>query len=189
MNRAFDARQRRILAWVAGGRCRQCGKCINDGFHADHIVPYSKGGATVTQNGQALCAVCNLKKGSKVQTKLRPWQLEALNKALQWLVGDRQDRRFLINAAPGAGKTIAACAIAQELIQRKEIDRVVVIAPRAEVVNQWADDFRRVAGRYMTKVTCREQDIEALNLDLCATWAAARRHAGIVQVCACAGYL
>ena len=28
-----------------------------------------------------MCA-CNLKKGSKVQTKLRPWQLEALNKAL-----------------------------------------------------------------------------------------------------------
>jgi superfamily II DNA or RNA helicase len=49
-----------------------------------------------------------LKKGSAVQTKLRPWQLEALNKALEWLVVDRQDRRFLINAAPGAGKTIAA---------------------------------------------------------------------------------
>ena len=75
MNRTFDARQRRILAWVAGGRCRQCGKSINDGFHADHIVPYSKGGTTITQNGQALCATCNLKKGSKVQTKLRPWQL------------------------------------------------------------------------------------------------------------------
>ena len=172
MNRTFDARQRRILAWVAGGKCRRCGKGINDGFRADHIVPYSKGGATITQNGQALCAACNLKKGSKVNTKLRPWQLEALNKALQWLVVDRQDRRFLINAAPGAGKTIAACAIAQELIRRNEIDRVVVIAPRAEVVNQWAEDFRRVTGQFMTKVTGREQDIEALNLDLCATWAA-----------------
>ena len=83
MNRTFDARQRRILAWVAGGKCRQCGKSINDGFHADHVVPFSKGGATITQNGQALCAACNLKKGSKVQTKLRPWQLEALNKALK----------------------------------------------------------------------------------------------------------
>ena len=107
-----------------------------------------------------------------MQTKLRPWQLEALNKALRWLVVDRQDRRFLINAAPGAGKTIAACAIAQELIQRNEIDRVVVIAPRVEVVNQWSDDFRRVTGRLTTKVTGRDQDIEALNLDLCATWAA-----------------
>jgi superfamily II DNA or RNA helicase len=173
MNRTFDARQRRILAWIAGGRkCRQFGKSIKGGIHGDHVVPFSKGGATITENGQALRAACNLKKGSTVQTKLRPWQLEALNKALRWLVADRQDRRFLINAAPGAGKTIAACAIAQELIQRNEIDRVVVIAPRVEVVNQWGDDFRRVTGRFMTKVTGRDQDIEALNLDLCATWAA-----------------
>jgi superfamily II DNA or RNA helicase len=172
VNRTFGARQRKILAWIAGGECRQCGKSINDGFHADHIVPFSNGGATITQNGQALCAACNLKKGSKVQTKLRPWQVEALNKALGWLVIDRKDRRFLINAAPGAGKTIAACAIAQELIERNEVDRVVVIAPLAEVVNQWADDYRRVTGRFMTKVTGRDQDIEALNLDLCATWTA-----------------
>jgi superfamily II DNA or RNA helicase len=172
MNRTFDARQRRILAWIAGGKCRQCGENIKDGLHADHVVPFSKGGATITENGQALCVACNLKKGSTVQTKLRPWQLEALNKALRWLVVDRQDRRFLINAAPGAGKTIATCAIAQELIQRNEIDRVIVIAPRVEVVNQWSDDFRRVTGRFMTKVTGRDQDIEALNLDLCATWAA-----------------
>jgi superfamily II DNA or RNA helicase len=172
VNRTFDVRQRRILAWIAGGKCRQCEKSIKDGFHADHIVPFSKGGATITQNGQALCAACNLTKGSKVHTRLRPWQLEALNKALRWLVIDRRDRRFLINAAPGAGKTIAACAIAQELIERNEIDRVVVIAPRVEVVNQWADDFRRVTGRFMTKVTGRDQDIETLNLDLCATWAA-----------------
>jgi superfamily II DNA or RNA helicase len=172
MNRIFDARQRRILAWVAGGKCRQCGESINNNFHADHVVPFSRGGPTITQNGQALCAACNLKKGSKVQTKLRPWQLEALNKALRWLVADRQDRRFLINAAPGAGKTIAACAIAQELIERNEIDRVVVIAPRAEVVNQWAEDFRRVTGRFMTKVTGRDQDVHTLNFNLCATWAA-----------------
>jgi superfamily II DNA or RNA helicase len=172
MNRIFGARQRKILAWVAGGKCRRCGKRIDQRFHADHVVPFSKGGATITQNGQALCASCNLKKGSKVQIKLRPWQVEALNKALGWLVVDRKDRRFLINAAPGAGKTIAACGIAQELITRNEIDRVIVIAPRAEVVNQWADDYRRVTGRFMTKVTGRDQDIEALNLDLCATWAA-----------------
>jgi superfamily II DNA or RNA helicase len=104
---------------------------------------------------------------------LRPWQTEALEKALHWLLEERQDRHFLINAAPGAGKTRAACAIARELIDRDEIDRVVVIAPRAEVVNQWADDFRRMTGRYMTKVTGRDQqDIESLGMDLCATWAA-----------------
>ncbi len=49
---------------------------------------------------------------------------------------------------------------------------MIVIAPRSEVVNQWAEDFRRTTGRYMTKVTARDGDIAAMNLDVCATWAA-----------------
>jgi superfamily II DNA or RNA helicase len=106
-----------------------------------------------------------------MQTKLRPWQVEALQKALQWLVVERKDRHFLINAAPGAGKTVAACAIAKALIDAHEIDRVVVVAPRAEVVNQWADDFRRTTGRFMTKVTGGDTDVESLQIDACATWA------------------
>ena len=62
------------------------------------------------------------------QLKLRPWQEEALAKAVNWLLKDRKDKHFLINAAPGAGKTIAACAIAQYMIEHNEIDRIIVIA-------------------------------------------------------------
>jgi superfamily II DNA or RNA helicase len=104
--------------------------------------------------------------------RLRPWQQSARDKALAWLLEERTDRHFLINAAPGAGKTIAACVIADELARLDEIDRVIVIAPRAEIVNQWADDFRRVTGRYMSKVTAADGDIAALHMDVCATWAA-----------------
>lgn len=101
--------------------------------------------------------------------KLRPWQGEALSKAMNWLTGSAGDKRFLINAAPGAGKTIAACTIAKSLIDADRIDRVVVIAPRVEVVRQWKDDFKLVTGRYMGKVTGGHEDIE---IDVCATWAA-----------------
>ena len=104
--------------------------------------------------------------------KLRPWQTEALQKSMKWLIDDRQDRHFLINAAPGAGKTIASCVIAETLIQKDEIDRVVVIAPRTEVVNQWARDYRLVTGRHMAKVTGQDGDLTTLNVDVCATWAA-----------------
>ena len=104
--------------------------------------------------------------------KLRPWQKLALEKAINWLTVVREDRHFLINAAPGAGKTLASSAIARELLQKGEIDRVVVIAPRGEVVNQWAEDFRRTTGRFMQKVTAADGDISAMNLDVCATWAA-----------------
>ena len=148
-----------------------CGEPLDPSFHADHIFPYSKGGLTVTSNGQALCPTCNLKKGSTV-TKLRPWQSEVLVKSVKWLLEDRCDRHFLINAAPGSGKTIAACAIARSLIDKGEIDRVIVIAPRKEVVNQWAKDFQLVVGKYMAKVTGRDGNINVLGTDICATWAA-----------------
>jgi superfamily II DNA or RNA helicase len=105
-------------------------------------------------------------------SKLRPWQQEALDKALKWLVEDRDDRHFLINAAPGAGKTLASCAIARALIERGEIERVIVIAPRAEVVNQWSDEFRQQTNRHMSKVTGRDGDVSAYGTDICATWAA-----------------
>lgn len=171
MRRRFSRAQRRLVAWVAAGKCQLCGTPLNNGFHADHVVAFARGGKTITSNGQALCGPCNLRKGTHM-IRLRPWQKEALEKAIRWLVEERADRHFLINAAPGAGKTIAACVIARALIERGEIDRVVVIAPRSEVVNQWATDFHQVTGRFMSKVTARDGDVGALGLDICATWSA-----------------
>lgn len=104
--------------------------------------------------------------------KLRPWQEQALDKSLEWLLTKRIDKHFLINAAPGAGKTIAACAIANALLGRNEIDRVVVIAPRSEVVNQWAAQFRLVTQRTMMKVTGADGNVGQYGVDVCATWAA-----------------
>jgi superfamily II DNA or RNA helicase len=125
--------------------------------------------------------------------KLRPWQDEAVKKALNWL-GDEGDRRiFLINAAPGAGKTIAACFIAKQLLDSGAIDRVVVIAPRREVVRQWAGDFRTVTGRAMLKITAAEEDVAELQLDVCATWSAVKglsdafadlcEHSNVLVIC------
>ena len=57
--------------------------------------------------------------------KLRDWQKKALAKAINWLLVERSELPFLVNAAPGAGKTIGACVIAQTLLNEDEIDRVV----------------------------------------------------------------
>ncbi|HZG45488.1 MAG TPA: DEAD/DEAH box helicase family protein [Allosphingosinicella sp.] len=100
---------------------------------------------------------------------LRPWQEKALRKSIKWLVDDGRDRHFLINAAPGAGKTIAATVIAKTLIDMGLVDRVIVIAPRSEVVNQWTKDFKTVTGRFMGKVTGADTQIE---YDVAATWSA-----------------
>lgn len=65
MKRGFSRLQKRILAWRAGGRCQGCSTVLDKSFHTDHVTSYSRGGATVTNNGQALCAPCNLIKGAK----------------------------------------------------------------------------------------------------------------------------
>jgi 5-methylcytosine-specific restriction endonuclease McrA len=64
MRRAFTSRQRRILLMIAGNLCQKCGEVLDASFHADHVHAHSRGGATVLNNGQALCATCNLKKGA-----------------------------------------------------------------------------------------------------------------------------
>ena len=115
---------------------------------------------------------------------LRAWQAEATAKALNWLVKTAGDRHFLINAAPGAGKTICASVIALKLIDLDEIERVIVIAPRSEVVKQWGEEFTFVTDRHMTKVTGSETEIEDYGVDLCATWAAIQGLLdGFQQVC------
>jgi 5-methylcytosine-specific restriction endonuclease McrA len=54
-----------VLALRAGGACERCGNRLGREFHADHVQPFSKGGATTLNNGQALCASCNLRKGAR----------------------------------------------------------------------------------------------------------------------------
>lgn len=118
------------------------------------------------------------------QINLRPWQAQAIKQALVWLVETKTDRHFLINAAPGAGKTICASVIAAQLMEKDEIDRVIVIAPRSEVVRQWADEFKIVTGRSMTKVTGAHGEIEDYGTDLCATWSAVQGlQDGFQKVC------
>ncbi|MGI8569501.1 MAG: HNH endonuclease [Methylocella sp.] len=35
-----------------------------DDWHADHRLPWSKGGKTTVENGQVSCTACNLSKGA-----------------------------------------------------------------------------------------------------------------------------
>ncbi len=65
MTRRFNKRQRNILLMKSGGLCAKCNISLNNSFHADHVIPFSKKGKTITDNGQSLCPKCNLKKGSK----------------------------------------------------------------------------------------------------------------------------
>jgi hypothetical protein len=68
-----DMPHRRVIpTWVKlevwkrdGGKCRECS--ATDELHFDHILPYSKGGTSITpENVQLLCARHNLQKHDKI---------------------------------------------------------------------------------------------------------------------------
>jgi superfamily II DNA or RNA helicase len=52
-------------------------------------------------------------------------------------------RDFLAVATPGAGKTTFALTVAAELLSRRVVDRVTVVAPTEHLKTQWADAAAR----------------------------------------------
>lgn len=65
---------------------------------------------------------------------LRPWQQQAL--AQYFENGTPQD--FLVHATPGAGKTRFAGELAQRLLAKRRIDRVLVVTPTDHLRTQWS---------------------------------------------------
>ena len=183
MGRLFNARQRMIIAFRAGGICEKCGvQLTKSNYHADHVIPWSRGGKTITSNGAALCATCNLKKGKNMKDNMREWQREALEKATESYVAG--NRNFVINAAPGAGKTYAAGLIAQHLIEQNLIDRVIVIAPRKKIVTQWTKMFSKLTDRIMMSLTGKYftvSDPKRIGQDVAATWQGIQTMADALQ--------
>jgi 5-methylcytosine-specific restriction endonuclease McrA len=66
-----DAAIRRCFDPVIGGiKCLSCGRLFAGrkglmSLHADHIIPWSKGGLTIWGNLQLLCGKCNIRKGNR----------------------------------------------------------------------------------------------------------------------------
>ena len=159
MKRFFNRFDRGILKRLAGNRCVECDMNLPEGFHADHIHPFSKGGKTSLKNGQALCPKCNIAKGDStmnIKTKFadevikyaniagRQWQLDGLRK-----LQISSDPSFVVHACPGAGKTRFATAAAVMLADLNRVENVVVIAPQAQVVSQWREALTNAGFKVM----------------------------------------
>lgn len=78
---------------------------------------------------------------------LRAWQQEALDTYFAAGEGALPHRDFLVSATPGAGKTTFALRLAAELLRRREIDRITVVAPTEHLKVQWADAAHRAGIR------------------------------------------
>ncbi len=71
-------------------------------------------------------------------TPLRAWQAGAMER---YFADNPQD--FLAVATPGAGKTTFALTVASELLARRVVDRVTVVAPTEHLKTQWAEAAER----------------------------------------------
>lgn len=123
--RLFDSKQRKIIHARAGGQCEAKRplwfRCKRPSEQADHIYPWSKGGATSITNGAALCQPCNGHKSAWVPTRTYIWRLERRrrryfpvdqDRKVNWSLADkpfqfdyRADQpRQRTPKAPGAGR-------------------------------------------------------------------------------------
>ena len=65
--RNFDDDQKAEIYAKDNGICQICSKKLSEyNWHADHKVPWIRGGKTVIENGQVLCVKCNLEKADKL---------------------------------------------------------------------------------------------------------------------------
>ena len=139
--RGFNGSERVELYERQDGKCAMCGNDLGQGWHADHIVPVVRDGATELANGQALCARCNLMKGAKPYRGLRVWQEKCL---AQWLATDSGPAAvpdFLVSACPGAGKTRLAGAVVEAELASGRANFVVVVVPTATMRRQWSSSL------------------------------------------------
>ena len=167
--RFFTKSQRDQIFHNSKGRCQICGTSISyQGFQADHIIPYSRGGKTEIKNGQALCQTCNLSKSNKMQIvknnyhnylptgfELRNWQEECIPKILNSIINQINlpndlINAFMLHAFPGTGKTLLSTLVAKFLIEEKFIDQVVICVPSRQLRRQMERDGREV-GLWLNK--------------------------------------
>lgn len=77
--RFFTYQQKRQLVAQAHGRCEHKSvvwrRCLRPGTDADHVIPWSRGGGTVIENGQLLCRKHNKTKSNYVPNAFYQWRL------------------------------------------------------------------------------------------------------------------
>lgn len=79
---------------------------------------------------------------------LRAWQRAAFEKYTA-----TQPRDFLAVATPGAGKTTFALTIAADLLHRRVVNRIVIVAPTEHLKVQWAEAAARMGISIVPELT------------------------------------
>lgn len=135
--RLTSKRLRGALFIAADGRCQSCGKELGAGWHADHLVPWSKTKRTNVHEMRALCPRCNLAKGAKMKRANRTFQDELIKRAEE--VAASGEKLTTAHITPGGGKTRGALLFAQVLLVLGVIKHIIYVGPRISLTWQTAD--------------------------------------------------
>jgi hypothetical protein len=138
MGRRFTQNERTELFLLADGLCMLCGAVLNpENFHADHKHPWSEGGITDIDNGQALCPACSLKKGASMLLSHQ----EQFRQACLDLKADSALKTVLAHVICGGGKSAYGPIAVHELVPYRG-DAFCWVAPRATLRSQAEDVFQ-----------------------------------------------
>ena len=144
MNRRFRKFERFALWVVDGEKCAECGADLEPGWHADHVQPFSRGGATDVINGRATCPICNQQKGARIVADRQPkhkWQQRGLNDYTA-----HPDIDFLLEGSPGVGKTRFEAEVSKLELEAHNVERVVVVVPTSSLREQTSRAFHYWTG-------------------------------------------
>lgn len=135
--RFFSESDRTAVFTRQEGKCHCCHEQLDSNFHMHHVIPWGQGGPTVRDNALGVCPSCHIEAptASLQGVTLRLWQEEAMQSVLPIL---RSGGFATTIAAPGAGKTLFAMALASHLAASGHIDRVLVVVPNTHLRESWA---------------------------------------------------
>src|SRR5262245_3218913 len=136
--RRLSRADREALFLRSNGRCQResCSTAITlETFHVAHLRAHAHGGPTVLENLGAWCAPCNWVQGARdvrdTRVAPRAWQLEALPAIVERIA---RSGAATVAAAPGAGKTVFAGLVFEQLYAAGLVDRLVVFVPNLTLV-------------------------------------------------------
>jgi superfamily II DNA or RNA helicase len=162
VRRLFNKAIKRALYRAADGCSELSGLPLDEHWHADHIVPWSKGGTTGIENAQALTSAENLRKGVRqpnttnssgkeiqvIATMASPlisapasllqgraWQARFFDHYLK-----HSDPDYLLAVIPAGGKTRAACAAGCDFLNRHPRGKLIIAVPSLTIRDQWHDE-------------------------------------------------
>ena len=149
MNRCFSEAQKRHLYIAHDGLCARCMGDLGEDWEAHHVTRWADGGLTELTNAAALCRRCHFAVHRGDHMKPRGWQEEAFEK---FIASD--GKSFLVEATPGAGKTIFSAFCADYLLKNGACDFVVCVVPttalKGDELAGFLGDYNKVGPQITT---------------------------------------